>query len=108
MRAKSLFVLGGLSLCLTFSGTALAEGNPQQGALKAQACLGCHGVDGYRNGYPSYRVPKLGGQHPEYIISALQDYRAGNRQHETMKAQAAGLGDQDILDIAAYFAQQTR
>lgn len=108
MRAKSLFVLGGLSLCLAFSAAAQAQGDPVVGERLAKTCLGCHGVDGYRNAYPSYHVPKLGGQHAEYIVSALKEYKAGNRVHETMQAQASTLSEQAMRDIAAYFAQQPK
>jgi cytochrome c553 len=68
--------------------------------------MGCHGIAGYRNAYPSYRVPKLGGQKAEYIVIALQAYRASTRPHPTMQAQAATLSDQDMQDLAAFFAAQ--
>ena len=83
---------------------AHAAGNPEQGAIRGETCLGCHGVVSYTNVYPTYRVPKLGGQYPEYIVAALKGYRSGERSHPTMEAQASGLSDQDIEDIAAYFA----
>lgn len=80
------------------------EGNPVRGRTLAATCSGCHGIPGYKNAYPSYDVPKLGGQNAEYITVALQDYRRGSRSHPTMQAQAAVLSDQDMADIAAYFA----
>jgi cytochrome c553 len=104
MRIKSLFMLAGAVLGLVFS-TGQAAGDPAKGTLKAKTCLGCHGVTGYRNAYPAYRVPKLGGQHPEYIVSALKDYASGARQHPTMQVQAESLSEQDMQDIAAFFAQ---
>jgi cytochrome c553 len=67
-------------------------------------CLGCHGIEGYRNAYPSYRVPKLGGQKAGYLEIALQGYRAGTRKHPTMQAQATSLSDQAIADVSAYLA----
>ena len=67
-------------------------------------CLGCHGVDGYRNAYPSYRVPRLGGQKAAYLVVALKGYRAGTRVHPTMMAQASSLSDQQIEDVATYLA----
>ena len=73
------------------------------GQQKAETCLGCHAIEGYNNTYPTYKVPKLGGQHSEYIISALKAYREGDRNHETMHANASALTDQDIIDIAKYF-----
>ena len=87
-------------------GCALAEGDPERGEILADTCMGCHGIPGYRNAYPSYRVPKLGGQHTEYLVLAMQGYRSGNRQHPTMRAQGASLTDQDMLDIAVYFGSQ--
>ena len=67
-------------------------------------CTGCHGIPGYNNVYPTYKVPKIGGQNYEYLVSALKAYRAGERDHATMDLQASALTDQDIEDIAAYFA----
>lgn len=82
-----------------------ADGDAEAGQWKAITCMGCHGIEGYANVYPTYRVPKIGGQHPQYLVEALKAYRAGMRAHKTMQAQAASLSDQDMLDIAAYFAQ---
>lgn len=83
---------------------AVAEGDPQAGRELGYTCLGCHGIEGYRNAYPSYRVPKLGGQKAGYLVIALQGYRSGERSHPTMQAQATSLSDQQIDDIAAYLA----
>jgi cytochrome c553 len=80
------------------------EGEAARGEDLAQTCAGCHGVPGYQNAYPSYHVPKLGGQNADYLEVALQGYRRGTRPHVTMQAQAATLSDQDIADLAAYFA----
>jgi cytochrome c553 len=79
-------------------------GDANAGATLAYTCTGCHGIPGYRNAYPSYQVPKLGGQNAAYLEIALQGYRRGTRHHQTMQAQAASLSDQDIADLAAYFA----
>jgi cytochrome c553 len=84
--------------------SASAAGDAQAGAKLAYTCLGCHGIEGYRNAYPSFRVPKLGGQTQEYLAIALKNYRDGNRPHPTMQAQAHSLGNQSIEDVAAYFA----
>ncbi|HEY4209934.1 MAG TPA: cytochrome c [Steroidobacteraceae bacterium] len=81
-----------------------AQGDPHRGKQLSYTCLGCHGVDTYKNAYPNYSVPKLEGQHPEYLIAALQGYRSGDRSHITMHSQATTLSDQDIVDIASYFA----
>ena len=83
---------------------ALAEGDLEAGKEIAYSCLGCHGIDGYRNAYPSYRVPKLGGQQQTYIEIALKGYRDGMRTHPTMAGQASSLSDKDISDVSAYLA----
>lgn len=83
------------------------EGDAARGVVLAETCNGCHGVPGSHNAYPSYHVPKLGGQNADYIEVALQGYRRGTRGHETMQAQASTLSDQDIADVSAYFASLT-
>ena len=83
---------------------ASAEGDAERGKELAYTCLGCHGIDGYRNAYPSFRVPKLGGQKASYIVAAVKGYKNGERSHPTMITQAASLSDQDLEDIAAYIA----
>jgi len=87
-----------------FAPPALAEGDVEAGKELGYTCLGCHGIEGYRNAYPSYRVPKLGGQKAAYLVIALKGYRDGTRTHPTMQAQANSLSDQDIEDVAAYLA----
>ena len=82
--------------------SARAAGDPAAGEKKFYTCYGCHGIENYKNAYPDYSVPKLRHQSAEYIVAALQEYRAGERPHPTMHAQAWSLSDQDIADIAAY------
>ena len=80
-------------------------GNPIVGKQKAFMCKGCHNKIGYKTAYPKvYEVPKLGGQHAEYLTSALYQYKNGERQFTTMQNMAAALSDQDIADIAAYYS----
>jgi cytochrome c553 len=79
-------------------------GDAKRGKEISYTCLGCHGIDGYKNAYPMYSVPRLEGQHPEYLVAALQGYKSGDRAHITMHSQASELSEQDIADIAAYFA----
>jgi cytochrome c553 len=83
---------------------AAAAANVQRGAQLAYTCYGCHGIPDYRNAYPTYHVPKLGGQNAGYLIAALMEYRSGARPHPTMVSQAMSMSDQDMRDIAAYFA----
>ena len=61
-------------------------------------------MSGYKNAYPSYHVPKLGGQSETYLNNALKEYREGKRKHPTMQAQAESFSEQDIADIAAYLS----
>lgn len=89
-------------LALLSAPGALAAGDAEAGRLKSNTCMGCHGIPGYTNAYPTYRVPKLGGQGADYLAVALKAYRSGERPHATMRAQAANLSDQDIADIAAF------
>jgi len=86
--------------------TAIAEGDVAAGGEKAYTCLGCHGVKHYVNTYPTYHVPLIAGQHQAYLVAALQAYRGKVRPHPTMQANANLLTDQDIEDIAAWFAAQ--
>jgi cytochrome c553 len=83
---------------------AQVQGDVRRGKAISYTCLGCHGIDGYKNAYPMYSVPKLEGQNPQYLEAALRGYRDGDRAHLTMHAQASTLSDRDIADIAAYFA----
>jgi cytochrome c553 len=100
----AMLALAAAASAESFSQNASPAGNPSRGKDRANTCLGCHGVPDYKNAYPNYRVPKLEGQHPEYIVIALQAYRAGERSHITMHSQASSLSNQDMADIAAYFA----
>ena len=92
------------AIILGFSEILLAEGDPVEGEKKAETCMGCHAVAGYFNVYPSYKVPKLGGQNAGYVVSALKAYKAGTRRHGTMQANAYNLSEQDMLDIASYLS----
>lgn len=100
----ALFVLAGIA------GTAFAAdvvGNPDAAKNKIAMCIGCHGIPGYKTAFPEvYQVPMLGGQSEKYLENALQEYKKGDRKHPSMRGIAATLSDQDIADIAAYYAQQ--
>lgn len=80
------------------------QGDPERGRMLTYTCQGCHGVEGYRNAYPNYQVPLIGGQSANYLVSALNDYRSGARSHPTMQAQAQSFSEQDIADIAAFLS----
>ena len=93
-----------LAIVLAAPAAHALDGDPVAGRVKADTCLGCHAIPTYTNTYPTYHVPKVGGQHREYIISALLAYRSGQREHDTMHNNAVSLSDQDIADIAAFFS----
>jgi cytochrome c553 len=93
------------ALLAALSAPVWAEGDAAAGKQKTWTCEGCHGIPDYRTAYPeAYSVPKLGGQSAGYIVKALQDYKAGARKNTTMGAIAARLSEQDMADIAAYYA----
>jgi cytochrome c553 len=101
----SLAVLAGFVLSVQ---AADVVGNAKAGQGKVAMCIGCHGIPDYRTAYPEvYQVPKLGGQNALYLENALKGYKKGDRHFETMHAIASSLSDQDIADIAAYYAAQT-
>lgn len=93
-----------LTVCGALAGPAHATGDPAAGKAKFETCTGCHSIPGYTNAYPTYRVPRLGGQHYDYVVSALKAYQSGERQHPTMHANSSSLSEQDIQNIAAYLA----
>lgn len=85
---------------------AAITGDVERGRVLAYTCHGCHGIEGYRNHFPTYRVPLLGGQQPAYMMAALNGYATGDRAHATMHSHAATLTEQERADIAAYIHGQ--
>jgi len=79
-------------------------GDAKRGQSLAYTCNGCHAIPNYKNVYPTYSVPKLHGQRPEYLVAALKAYKSGERSHGTMHAQASSLSEQDMADVAVYLA----
>ena len=80
-------------------------GDAASGQKKAAMCIGCHGIPGYRASFPEiHQVPMISGQGAKYIVSALNAYKKGERKHPTMRGIASSLSDQDIADVAAYYA----
>ena len=84
--------------------TTAAAPDAARGRQLVYTCPGCHGVEGYKNAYPNYHVPKIGGQTESYLVVALTAYSKGERKHPTMQAQAESFSDQDIADIAAFLS----
>lgn len=83
---------------------AQVTGDAAAGHAKNRMCVGCHGIPGWRTAYPEiYSVPMIYGQHPAYIVKALQSYKSGERSHPSMRAIAGSLSDQDMADLAVYY-----
>lgn len=81
------------------------KADPQAGAKKIAMCIGCHGIPGYQASFPEvHKVPMISGQGARYIASALEAYKKGERRHPTMRGIADSLSEQDIADVAAYYA----
>ncbi|MEO8062595.1 MAG: c-type cytochrome [Pseudomonadota bacterium] len=79
-------------------------GDAKRGHDLAYTCQGCHAIPNYKNVYPTYSVPKVHGQRPEYLLAALKAYKSGERSHGTMHSQASSMTEQDMADIAVYMA----
>ncbi|WP_293006623.1 cytochrome c [Nitrosomonas sp.] len=109
MKQKLIMnLLLAMGLLLAFTGASQAEGEGDAVAAKDKLsmCEGCHGIPGYRTAFPSaYNVPKLGGQHEEYLVKALEAYKNGTRNHPTMNGLAKTLSQQDFKDFAAYYSK---
>jgi cytochrome c553 len=82
---------------------AAPEGNAEAGKVKSATCAACHGADG-NSVTPNW--PSLAGQHASYIVRQLEAFKSGDRQDVTMKPFADMLSEQDMHDVAAYFAAQ--
>jgi cytochrome c553 len=107
---RPILLIAALASALV-AGIAAAQGSAPagdaaKGREKVQMCQGCHGIDGWRTAYPEvYHVPKIAGQQPAYLLAALKAYKTGDRTHPSMVAIAASLSEQDMANLAAYYAQ---
>jgi cytochrome c553 len=100
MKKLTVLALAGLFV----AAGANAAGDAAAGKTKSATCVACHMTDG-NSVNPVW--PKLAGQHYDYLVKQLSDFRAGDRSDPTMTAMVAPLNDQDVLDLAAYFSSQT-
>lgn len=100
---KNRIVLFCTALMLSLAGNTLASGDPNRGKEFATDCAACHGADGNS---PSPAFPIIAGQHEQYLYSALQAYRDRRRDNAIMGATIIGLSDQQLQDLAAWFATQ--
>jgi len=103
LRPRAVLVLAGAVLSISLA-QAQAGGDPQAGKAKAQPCAACHGPTGNGGGDPSW--PKLAAQVPAYLIEQLTLFKSGERKNPLMSPQAAPLSEQDMKDLAAYYAAQ--
>ncbi len=97
---KHLILTAGLGICLAAGGVALAGGDAAAGKSKVMACAGCHGA----NGEGVAPIPALKGLAEADLVAKLQDYKSGKNANPIMAPFAQGLSDQDMADIAAYYA----
>lgn len=100
---KFRFIAALAATLLSFPGVLLAKGDPAKGQEKAAVCEACHGKTGTSID-PNY--PNLAGQHYSYLVKAMSDYRSGNRSNVIMASFSANLSNQDIEDLAAWYASQ--
>ena len=105
MKKAVLGFLAGFAVTLFGVSASQAAGDSLAGKKKFYTCEGCHSIPGYTNTYPTYHVPRIGGQHANYVISALKAYRDDERKHGSMKSNADNLSEQDMDDIAAYVSK---
>lgn len=105
-KLVAVLALAGLA---NVAAAADVVGNATNAKAKVEMCIGCHGIPGYKASFPEvYQVPMLGGQNAKYLENSLQAYKKGERKHPSMRGIALPLTDQDIADVAAYYAQQTK
>lgn len=104
----TMFALAVASVTGLYASTAQAQeikGDAKAGEKKIAMCIGCHGIQGYQASFPEiYKVPMISGQGAKYIVAALSAYKQGDRKHPTMRSIADSLSDQDMADVAAYYA----
>jgi cytochrome c553 len=104
-------IVAGIACALSFGlGSAAFAAEPVKGDIEAgrqknSMCIGCHGIPGYKASFPEvYPVPKIAGQNEQYLIVALRAYASGERSYPTMVAISKSLSEQDMADLAAYYA----
>ncbi|WP_045225215.1 c-type cytochrome [Methyloterricola oryzae] len=106
MKTKTLWsVAAGVGLLLGTQAALAAAPDTTEGQTKFYTCVGCHGIKGYSNAFPTYAVPKLGGQHADYVVAALKAYQSGGRKHGSMEGNSSGWSEDDFKAIAAYVAK---
>jgi cytochrome c553 len=102
MKKQAIIATAILGLAMTMPAMA-AKGDANAGKGKSTVCAACHGADGNS---PTSAFPKLAGQNDDYLANALKAYKNKTRTNAIMNGQAAGLSDQDIADLSAFYASQ--
>jgi cytochrome c553 len=97
---KGKLIAAGLCALVVTIGTAEAGGDVAAGKQKSATCAGCHGTDGRGNA----QNPPLTGLEERYIAQQLRDFKSGAREHAMMKMFASKLSNEDMVDLAAYYA----
>lgn len=105
LQRAALALVFGLGITVVTSAPALAGGNVQAGKEDSKTCAACHGADG-NSSMPMF--PSIAGQPASYLAEQLHAFRDGKRVNALMSPQAKALTDQQIADLAAYFAAQKR
>lgn len=100
---RRLLFLAVSAIFVTAPGLASAAGNTADGKQKSQVCVACHAEDGNST---NPQFPRLAGQHPDYLVKALRDYKSGERKNPIMAPFAANLSPRDMEDLASFFAAQ--
>lgn len=106
MTWRPAWLAVGLTIAILGGTRTAAAADAERGATLAYTCHGCHGIANYKNAYPVYSVPKLGGQHAAYLVVALKAYASQERAHPTMHSHAVTMSEQDMQDMAAHLAGQ--
>jgi cytochrome c553 len=109
IKFSAIAVAAAALLAVQFAHAQEVKGNPDAAKAKMEMCAGCHSIPGYRMAFPeTYHVPKISGQSEKFIYNALQAYKKGDREHPTMRAITMQLTDQDMADLAAYYANRNK
>lgn len=101
-RSGSMVLALAAGLCVSVAG-AQPIGDPAAGREKSQACASCHGESGAAD---NAQFPKLAGQYADYLYHSLRAYKSGDRNNAVMQGQVQNLSDEDMRDLAAYYASQ--
>ncbi len=105
-KLSSATLAAALAAGLMFASGAVSAQDAKAGSMKVAMCIGCHNIPGYQASFPEiYKVPKIAGQSAKYIVTALGEYKKGERKHPSMRSIATTLSDQDMADVAAWYEQ---